>query len=180
MMATTVRSRQARKLDGGRYGENVSRSKKASAGLLLWRRRDGRIEVLLVHPGGPLWAKKDVGAWSLPKGGIDDGEDALACACREFAEETGFTSHGPFLPLGRVRLRSGKTVQAWAFEGDCDPSALRSNLFEMEWPPRSGRKQSFPEVDRAGFFDLEMARVKIHPAQAPFLDVLEKELSEGS
>lgn len=150
---------------------------KESAGLLLYRRRDDRIEVLLVHPGGPLWKKKDEGAWSIPKGELDGDEDALACARREFEEETGFVADGPFLPLGSVRQKSGKLVHAWAFEGDCDPSALRSNGFEMEWPPRSGRMQQFPEIDRAEFFDIERAREKLNPAQVDFLDELVEALS---
>lgn len=150
---------------------------KESAGLLLYRRRDDRIEVLLVHPGGPLWKKKDEGAWSIPKGELDGDEDALACARREFEEETGFVANGPFLPLGSVRQKSGKLVHAWAFEGDCDPSALRSNGFEMEWPPRSGRMQQFPEIDRAEFFDIERARERLNPAQVDFLDELVEALS---
>lgn len=150
---------------------------KESAGLLLYRRRDDRIEVLLVHPGGPLWKKKDEGAWSIPKGELDGDEDALACARREFEEETGFVADGPFLPLGSVRQKSGKLVHAWAFEGDCDPSALRSNGFEMEWPPRSGRMQQFPEIDRAEFFDIERARERLNPAQVDFLDELVEALS---
>lgn len=145
---------------------------KESAGLLLYRRRDARIEILLAHPGGPLWKKKDAGAWTLPKGELKGGEDALGCARREFEEETGFSSQGPFLPLGSIRQRSGKLVHAWAFEGDCDTKALRSNSFEMEWPPRSGKMQSFPEVDRAEFFDIESAREKLNPAQGEFLDRL--------
>jgi len=179
-MATGRTPRQARDRNGPGYADNVAKSKIVSAGLLLWRRgREKGIEVLLVHPGGPLWAKKDEGAWSLPKGQIDEGEDALACAQREFTEETGFGCEGPYVPLGSVRLKSGKRIQAWAFEGDCDPTKLRSNLFEMEWPPRSGRRKSFPEADRAAFFDLETARVKIHPAQAAFLDALEKNVLEA-
>jgi len=124
-----------------------------------------------------MWAKKDEGAWTLPKGQINEGEDPLACAQREFAEETGFACEGPYLPLGSVRLKSGKTILAWAFEGDCEPSKLRSNFFEIEWPPRSGRIRSYPEADRAAFFDLETARTKINPGQAAFLDALEKELA---
>lgn len=151
-------------------------AKKESAGLLLYRRREGRLEVLLAHPGGPLYTKRDEGVWTIPKGELDGDEDVLACARREFEEETGFFAEGPFLPLGTARLKSGKLVHAWAFEGDCDPSALRSNDFEMEWPPRSGKKQRFPEVDRAEFFFLEEARRKLNPAQTSFLDVLSEKL----
>ena len=138
----------------------------------MYRVRGGALQVLLAHPGGPFWARKDEGAWSLPKGECAEGEEALAAACREFEEETGFRPQGPFAPLGEVRQRSGKHVQAWAFEGDCDCAQLVSNTFEMEWPPRSGRMQSFPEVDRIEWFDLATARRKILPAQQPFLDRL--------
>jgi predicted NUDIX family NTP pyrophosphohydrolase len=142
---------------------------KKSAGLLLFRIRSGRLEVLLVHLGGPFWSKKNKGAWFVPKGEILPGEDELAAAQREFKEEAGFDPHGPFVPLGSVKHKSGKTVVAWAFEGDCDPSQLKSNSFQMEWPPRSGKQQEFPEVDRAAFFPLDQAREKIHLAEAPFL-----------
>lgn len=147
---------------------------KISAGLLPFRRRDGRIEVMLVHPGGPYFVRGDRGVWSIAKGEIDPGEDALAAAVREFREETGFEPHGPFVPLGSVRQHAGKIVQAWAFEGDCDTSKLRSNTFTMEWPPGSGRIAEFPEVDRAAWFDLDEARRRIVPGQRPFLDVLER------
>jgi len=145
---------------------------KKSAALLPFRDREGRLEVFLVHPGGPFWAKKDAGAWSLPKGEHQDDEGPLAAARREFSEETGFTAEGEFLPLGSVKQKSGKTVSAWAFMFDADPAALRSNLFSMEWPPKSGRMAEFPEVDRAGWFDIANAREKLLPAQAPFLDRL--------
>src|SRR5579859_7132586 len=125
-----------------------------SAGLILYRRYVNTLEVLLVHPGGPFWAKKDAGAWSIPKGEAESDEDLLACACREFTEETGVVAVGPFHPLPPVRQSGGKIVHAWAAEGDCDPAALRSNTFELEWPPRSGRRVAFPEIDRAGWFDL--------------------------
>lgn len=125
-----------------------------------------------------MWAKKDEGAWTLPKGQLNEGEDALACAKREFSEETGFSSEGPYLPLGSVRLKSGKTIFAWAFEGDCNPAEIRSNFFEIEWPPRSGRIGRYPEADRAAFFDIPTARTKINPGQAAFLDALEKELGD--
>ena len=146
---------------------------KRSAGILLFRRRGGGLEVLLVHPGGPLWAKKDLGVWSIPKGEYDDGEDPQACALREFEEETGSApAPGELVELGEVRQASGKLVRAWALEGDFDPSTLRSNTFTMQWPPRSGRLQEFPEVDRAEWFTLEQARERINPAQAAFLDRL--------
>ena len=139
-----------------------------SAGILLYRRRDG-IEVLLVHPGGPFWRKKDLGAWSIPKGEYVQGEDPLAVAKREFEEETGASVTGDVLALGEVVQRGGKRVTAFGLEGDLDPTALRSNAFEMEWPPRSGRRQSFPEIDRAEWFSPEDAQQKILPAQRPFI-----------
>jgi predicted NUDIX family NTP pyrophosphohydrolase len=145
---------------------------KASAGLLRFRRRAGRLEVLLVHPGGPFWARKDAGAWSIPKGEIEPGEAPEAVARREFAEETGFAAEGQLLPLGEIVQRGGKRVTAFALEGDLDPAAIVSNTFEMEWPPRSGRRASFPEVDRAEWFELDVARRKILPAQAELLDRL--------
>jgi predicted NUDIX family NTP pyrophosphohydrolase len=143
-----------------------------SAGILLHRRREGRLEVLLVHPGGPFWKGRDEGAWSIPKGEYDEAEDALDAARREFTEETGFAVEGPFVELAPVRQRSGKVVRAWAVEGDCDAAAIRSIAFSMEWPPRSGRMAEFPEVDRAGWFSIEEARAKILAAQAPLLDGL--------
>ena len=146
--------------------------KKASAGLLLYRRAGDRLEVFLVHPGGPFWAKKDRGAWSLPKGELDDDEDPLAAAKREFVEETGFAIDGDFRALKELRQPSGKTIFAWAVEGDCDPADLRSNSFEMEWPPKSGKRQAFPEVDRAAWFTIEEARERILKGQAPFLEEL--------
>ncbi len=145
---------------------------KVSAGLLMYRRGKGRLEVFLVHPGGPFWAKKDAGAWSIPKGEYAEGEEPLAAAQREFAEETGFAAQGNFVELGGVKQPGGKVVQAWAFEGDCDPAELKSNLFEMEWPPRSGRQASFPEVDRAGWFSMAEAREKILKGQVALLDAL--------
>lgn len=146
---------------------------KVSAGLLLHRRRDS-VEVLLVHPGGPLWAKKDLGAWSIPKGEVGEGEDLLAAAQRELQEETGFRVAGPFLELQSARQRSGKIVRAWAVEADADPTLLVSNMFSMEWPPRSGRRQEFPEVDRAEWFPLAEARRRILPGQVPLLEELER------
>ncbi len=145
---------------------------KHSAGLLMYRRRQGVIEVFLVHPGGPFWAKKDLGAWSLPKGEFDPEEDALAAARREFAEETGFAAEGEFIPLTPRKQPSGKIIQAWAFAGDCDPGAVKSNTFTQEWPPRSGRQQEFPEIDRAGWFTLEEAKDKIIKGQVGFLEEL--------
>lgn len=142
-----------------------------SAGLLMCRKTASGWEMLLVHPGGPFFARKDDGVWTLPKGLLAPGEEPLAAARREFREETGFSDEGAaFVPLGSIVQKSGKVVHGWAFLGDCDPAALRSNTFEVEWPPRSGRKASFPEVDRAAFFALEAARQKILPEQAPFLD----------
>jgi predicted NUDIX family NTP pyrophosphohydrolase len=146
---------------------------KISAGLLMYRMRDGRLEVLLVHPGGPLWAKKQVGAWSIPKGELGPGEDPLLAAKREFEEEIGFAPQGPAAPLGSVEQKGGKTVQAWAVEGDCDTTAIHSNTFMMEWPPRSGKKQEFPEIDRAEFFEIEEAKGRINAAQAGLLSRLE-------
>lgn len=146
---------------------------KLSAGLLLYRRRDSDLEVFLVHPGGPFWQKKDRGAWSIPKGEYMPGSDALSAARREFEEETGFAPPaGAMIPLGDVRLASGKVVTAWAVEGNCDASAIRSNTFSMEWPPRSGTMQEFTEVDRAAWFPPGEAREKLHPAQTAFLDRL--------
>ena len=149
---------------------------KASAGLLLYRRRGGALEVFLVHPGGPFWARKDDGAWSIPKGEFGADEDPLDAARREFEEETGFRAEAAGVPLTPQRQAGGKTVHAWAAEGDCDPAAIRSNTFVIEWPPRSGRMQAFPEVDRAAWFDLATARLKINRGQAPFLDELQRRL----
>jgi len=140
----------------------------------MYRVRDAAVEVLLVHPGGPYWRTRDAGAWSVPKGEIVAGDDPLATARREFEEETGLRPGGPFHPLGSVRQKGGKVVQAWAFEGDADPRALTSNTFTMEWPPRSGRRQEFPEVDRAEFLAFDVARRKLGPAQVPFLDRLRR------
>jgi predicted NUDIX family NTP pyrophosphohydrolase len=147
---------------------------KQSAGLLLYRVRQAVPEVLLVHPGGPFWAKKDAGAWSIPKGEAAPGEDLLARARQEFAEETGFTAAGEFRPLASIKQSSGKIVHAWAVEGDCDAAAIKSNTFDLEWPPRSGRIQAFPEVDRAQWFGFAAARDKINPAQRGLIDELER------
>jgi predicted NUDIX family NTP pyrophosphohydrolase len=151
-----------------------------SAGILLFRRGASGVEVLLVHPGGPFWARRDAGAWSIPKGEHDpDDVDPRACALREFEEETG-TAPDPaeLVELGEVRQKAGKVVAAWALEGDLDADAIRSNTFEMEWPPRSGRRQAFPEVDRAGWFEAAEAREKLVPAQAAFVDRLLEHLGE--
>ena len=148
-----------------------------SAGLLMFRRRDTYVEVLLGHPGGPYWTARHEGAWSIPKGGILPGEDPLAGAIREFTEETGFTPAGPFIPLGSIVQRSGKTVHAWAFEGDCDPACLVSIMTRTEWPPRSRRMIEIPEFDRVEFFAIPEARRVINVAQAELLDRLIKALT---
>ncbi|HMN85899.1 MAG TPA: NUDIX domain-containing protein [Bauldia sp.] len=143
-----------------------------SAGILLWRRTAGGPEVFLVHPGGPFWAKRDDDAWSIPKGNVDAGEALEAAARRELAEETGLTVDAPLEPLGAFRQPSGKIVVAFAAEGDVNPAALASNAFEMEWPPKSGRMRSFPEVDRGDWFDPETAARKLLPGQRPILAAL--------
>jgi predicted NUDIX family NTP pyrophosphohydrolase len=148
---------------------------KRSAGILLYRRDGGETEFLLVHPGGPFWAKKDAGAWTIPKGQIESEEEPRACAIRELAEELGPAPRldpERMIELGSVRQRAGKVVEAWAAEGEFDPAALDSNTFVIEWPPRSGAEREYPEVDRAAWFDLATAREKILPAQAEFLDRL--------
>ena len=156
----------------------VDKSGRTSAGILLWRRREGRLEVLLAHQGGPFWAKKDHGHWTVPKGETEPGEELDAVARREFAEETGHAlPDGPMIPLGEIRQKSGKRVVAWAVEGDLDPSTAVSNVFEMEWPPRSGRRQEFPEIDRVEWFDPGEARRRLKAAQVPFLDRLAEAVS---
>jgi predicted NUDIX family NTP pyrophosphohydrolase len=150
---------------------------RASAGLLMYRKIDDTLQVLLVHPGGPFFKNKDEGAWSIPKGEADPGEDLLECARREFTEEIGMSPSGSFIPLTPVKQKGGKVVHAWAVEGECDPRLVTSNTFTMEWPPRSGRKMEFPEIDRAEFFDVATARQKINVGQVPLLDELEKSLS---
>ena len=147
-----------------------------SAGLLLFREVEGRLEVLLVHPGGPFWAGKDEGAWSIPKGEFEDGEEPLSAAKREFEEETGFAPNGDMIPLEPLRQPSGKLIFAWAMQYDLDPARVRSNTFTMEWPPKSGRYQEFPEVDRAAWFSVEAARGKISKGQAAFLVRLQEKL----
>jgi predicted NUDIX family NTP pyrophosphohydrolase len=147
---------------------------KKSAGLLMFRRASGGVEVFLVHPGGPFWARKDEGAWSIPKGEYAPGEDPLETAKREFQEETGFQASGEFIPLSSLKQPSGKVISAWALEGDCDAASIRSNTFSMEWPPRSGKQQEFPEVDRAGWFTIPAAKEKVLRGQVPFLDELKE------
>ena len=142
-----------------------------SAGVLMFRERDG-LEVLLIHPGGPFWRKKDDGAWSIPKGEFTSAEEPLAAARREFEEELGAPVTGEFSPLGTIQQSGGKTVFAWAVRGEFDPATLKSNTFLVEWPPKSGRQKEFPEVDRAGWYAIPAARVKLLPAQTAFLDRL--------
>ncbi|MGN7884990.1 NUDIX domain-containing protein [Dyadobacter sp. 22481] len=143
-----------------------------SAGILMFRRKE-RLEVLLVHPGGPFFMRKDLGAWSIPKGEYDDSEDPLTAARREFAEETGQAVEGDFLPLTAIKQKGGKEVLAWAVEGDIDAAKVSSNTFELEWPPRTGKMQKFPEIDRAEWFDLDTARTKINERQVSLLDEVE-------
>jgi predicted NUDIX family NTP pyrophosphohydrolase len=142
---------------------------KISAGLVMYRVIEGRLEVLLVHPGGPFWRKKDEGVWSIPKGEVAAGEELLGTAKREFREETGIKPEGPFIELGSIKQKSGKIVHAWGFAGDCDTNTIRSNTFTLEWPPRSGRRQEFPEIDRAAFFPIEESRSRIIPAEFELL-----------
>ncbi len=149
---------------------------KISAGLLLFRRVSAGLELFLAHPGGPFWSHKDAGAWTIPKGLIEAGEDPLSAARREFEEETGVRPEGPFLPLGSIRQKAGKEVQAWAWEGDADPDRVTSNMVRTEWPRGSGRWLTFPEVDRCGWFGPETAREKINPAQAELIGRLQAAL----
>ena len=146
---------------------------KTSAGILLFRRGPAGVEVMLVHPGGPFWAKKDAGAWSIPKGLADEGEDLLAAAKREFLEETGTSVKGEFLALGAHKQPGGKTIVAWALEGDFDPATLKSNMFAIEWPPRSGRMAEFPEVDRAAWYSIDEALEKVNKGQTPIINALD-------
>jgi predicted NUDIX family NTP pyrophosphohydrolase len=150
----------------------MSKREAVSAGLLLFRRRGAVLELLLAHPGGPFWANRDAGAWTVPKGVVESGEDLLAAARREFGEETGLKPEGPFLPLGSIRQKGGKVVHAWACEGDADPSALVSNKVLVEWPPGSGKRIEVPEVDRCAWFEPAVARAKLNPAQAEFVERL--------
>lgn len=147
-----------------------------SAGLLLYRRPNGALEIFLAHPGGPFWANRDAGAWTIPKGAVNEGEDLLDAAQREFQEETGITASPPFLPLGAIRQKAGKVVHAWAWESDADPDRIVSNLTRSEWPRGSGRWLTYPEIDRCAWYDAAAARRKINPAQAAFIDRLEAEL----
>jgi predicted NUDIX family NTP pyrophosphohydrolase len=148
--------------------------KKESAGLIMFRVRDKALQVLLAHPGGPFWKNKDAGAWTIPKGEIAGGEEPLDTARREFQEEIGIAPDGPFHSLSSIKQKAGKVVHAWAFEGDCDPLKVQSNTFEIEWPPRSGKKATFPEIDRVEFFTIPEAREKLNSAQVDFLSALER------
>ncbi len=156
------------------------KSGRTSAGIVLWRSRQGRLEVLLAHQGGPFWAKKDLGHWTIPKGEAEPGEELVAVARREFAEETGTkVPDGPLVELGEIRQKSGKLVLGWAAEGDLDPSTAVSNTFDLEWPPHSGIVRSFPEIDRVEWFELGEARRRLKAAQVPFLDRLESALADA-
>jgi predicted NUDIX family NTP pyrophosphohydrolase len=152
---------------------------KQSAGIILYRHRDSALEIFLVHPGGPFWKNKDSGAWSIPKGEFDEREDPLQAARREFHEETGCSVDGSFIGLRPVRQAGGKMVHAWAVEGDCEAESIRSNSFTIEWPPRSGQRKEFLEVDRAGWFSLELAREKILKGQLMLLDELQRILKNA-
>ena len=154
-------------------------ARKQSAGILLYRFRDSELGIFLVHPGGPFWAKKDAGAWSIPKGEFAADENPLAAAKREFAEETGCAVDGNFVELPPVKQPGGKLVYVWAVEGDCNAESIKSNLFTLEWPPRSGKRKEFPEVDRAGWFDLKLAKEKILKGQLVFLEQLQRILVRG-
>ncbi len=156
----------------------MARRRNVSAGLLLFRRDGGELEIFLAHPGGPFWARRDAGAWTIPKGVIDEGEDPLAAAQREFREETGIVASGPFEPLGSIRQKAGKTVHGWAWEGDADPASVTSNTMDCEWPHGSGRFVTVPEIDRCEWFGPAVAREKINVAQIEFIDRLEAWLME--
>jgi predicted NUDIX family NTP pyrophosphohydrolase len=150
---------------------------KLSAGLLMYRIRNGELEFLLAHPGGPFWKNRDAGSWTIPKGELNEDEDPLACACREFEEELGISPQPPFIELTPIVQKGGKTVHAWAFAGDCAVESIRSNTFKLEWPPKSGRFQEFPEIDRVEFFNLTTAQLKLIPAQFPLLEELQQKLA---
>jgi len=152
--------------------EGVSMMQKRSAGLLMYRLNNDKLELFLVHPGGPFWAAKDEGIWSIPKGEYEVGEDPLEAAQREFLEETGVTPSGTFTSLEPLQQRSGKIISAWAFEGDCDASKITSNTFTMEWPPNSGKEAEFPEIDRAAWFSVDDAKKKLSKGQTGFIDEL--------
>jgi predicted NUDIX family NTP pyrophosphohydrolase len=154
--------------------------KRLSSGLLMFRGRESSLEVLLVHPGGPFWRKKDLGAWSIPKGEHLESEDPFAAAKREFEEETGMKPCGQFLALGEIKQPSGKRITAWAFEGDCSPDEIHSNVFSMEWPPKSGKTQEFPEVDRGDWFTIKDAKIRILKGQIGFVDRLVAQLQSAS
>jgi predicted NUDIX family NTP pyrophosphohydrolase len=157
------------------------KSGRTSAGILLWREREGTLEVLLAHMGGPYWVKKDLGHWTIPKGEVEEGEEVAAVALREFAEETGHdVPEVPLLELGEIKQKSGKVVLGWAAEGDLDPATAVSNMYEMEWPPGSGRITEFPEIDRVEWFGMAEARRKLKDAQVPFLDRFEAALGAKS
>ncbi len=156
----------------------MAKKPNVSAGLLLFRRPKGAFEVFLAHPGGPFWERRDAGAWTIPKGIVNAGEELLAAACREFEEETGILPQGPYLALGSIRQKAGKTVHAWAWEGDADPAAVTSNTMQSEWPRGSGRWLTYPEVDRCAWFDPQTAREKINSAQAELIDRLEALLAQ--
>jgi predicted NUDIX family NTP pyrophosphohydrolase len=153
---------------------------KLSAGVILYRRANERLEVLLAHPGGPYWRRKDAGAWSIPKGECRDGEEPLAAALREFEEETGIKLEGELAPLGEVKQAGGKIVHAWTIERDCDPTQIHSNTFSLEWPPKSGKIQEFPEIDRFEWFPIAEARQKLVKAQTAFLDRLAERVKQGA
>jgi predicted NUDIX family NTP pyrophosphohydrolase len=158
----------------------ADKSGRTSAGILLWRSRQGRLEVLLAHQGGPFWVRKDLGHWTIPKGEVEPGEEFVAVARREFAEETGHeVPNQPLIDLGQIRQKSGKLVLGWAVRGDLDPSTAVSNTFEMEWPPHSGSVETFPEIDRVEWFAFDEARRRLKPAQIPFLDRLQASLPPG-
>jgi predicted NUDIX family NTP pyrophosphohydrolase len=160
--------------------KRIDKTGRTSAGILLWRRRDGRLEVLLAHPGGPLWAKKDHGHWTIPKGEVEPGEEWTAVARREFAEETGHPlPEGDLVELGEIRQKSGKLVLGYGVQGDLDAATAVSNTYDMEWPPRSGRIQVFPEIDRVEWFGMDEARTRLKAAQVPFLDRLEEALTQA-